>query len=150
GDPFLRAIVDDTLAYVEREMRHPRGGFYSAQDADSEGVEGKFFVWTPQEIDDVLGADLGRIARTYWGVSEEGNFEERNILWAPKPDSAVAEELGITAEELRAAIAEARDELYAAREQRVHPGLDDKVLTAWNGLMLKAFAEAGAVLDTPR
>jgi len=149
GIDDYRRVVEETLRYVEHEMLDPAGGFYSAQDADSEGVEGKFFVWSPQEIDDVLGADLGRVARAYFAVTEEGNFEGRNILWRPRDDEAVARELGLSSDALHAAIDDARAKLLAGRERRVHPGLDDKALTSWNALMLKAFAEAGAALERP-
>jgi hypothetical protein len=147
GNDAYRAIVRDLLAYVQREMLHPRGGFYSAQDADSEGIEGKFFVWTPGEIDDALGPHLGPIARAYYGVTPEGNFEGKSILWRPRNDAAVATDLGISTEELRAAIDTARPKLLQARSQRIAPALDDKVLTSWNALMLAAFAEAGAAFE---
>jgi uncharacterized protein YyaL (SSP411 family) len=144
-----RRTVDDVLAYVEREILDPAGGFYSAQDADSEGEEGKFYVWTKPEIDLALGPDLARIARAYWGVTEVGNFEGKNILWAPRPDEDVASELGISPDDLAAAIADARSRLLTVRSKRIAPGLDDKVLTSWNALMLKAYAEAGSAFDHP-
>jgi uncharacterized protein YyaL (SSP411 family) len=132
GDPEYRRIVEETLDYVLREMTDPAGGFYSAQDADSEGEEGKFFVWTPDEIRDVLGPDAD-LALSYWGVDRGPNFEGKNILWVPgAPDPE--------------RIAPLRRRLLAARERRVHPARDDKVLAAWNGLAARAFAEAGRVL----
>jgi uncharacterized protein YyaL (SSP411 family) len=142
GEPFYRTITEEILHYVVREMTDPAGGFYSTQDADSEGVEGKFFIWTPAEIRDLLGAvRLGSPqteADTFmeaYGVTGRGNFEGRNIL-------ELVGDLG-----QRADLAEARRKLFAAREQRVHPDRDDKVLTSWNGLMLAAFAEAARVLN---
>ena len=147
GEPLFREVVEKTLDYVLREMTHPSGGFYSAQDADSEGEEGKFFVWLPQEIEEVLGPDLGRVAMEYWGVSREGNWEGKNILNVGRPDDEVAGILGLTTQELHERLGEAADRLYEARSERVHPGLDDKVLTGWNGLMMKAFAECGAHLN---
>jgi len=150
GEPFYRVITEEILDYVVREMTDPAGGFYSTQDADSEGEEGKFFVWTPAEIRDLLGAvrpfggaqDRLRSpqaeADTFmaaYGVTERGNFEGQNIL----------ELVGDM--DQRAELAEARSKLFAAREQRVHPGRDEKVLTSWNGLMLAAFAEAARVLE---
>jgi uncharacterized protein YyaL (SSP411 family) len=147
GNDLYRRIVEETLRYVEREMLDPAGGFYSAQDADSEGEEGKFFVWTKLEIDLALGPELGRIARACYNVSEAGNFEGRNILWRPRDSEQVAAELGISVEEPQRTIAEARAKLLAEREKRVAPARDDKALTSWNALMLRAFAEAGAVLD---
>ena len=115
-------------------MVDPAGGFYSTQDADSEGEEGKFFVWTADEIRDVLGDDADEFMAAY-GVTRHGNFEGKNIL----------EFVGDI--EQRPALAEARRKLFEAREKRVRPGRDEKVLTSWNGLMLAAFAEAARVLD---
>jgi len=147
GNQFYGQVVEDTLAYVEREMLDPAGGFYSAQDADSEGEEGKFFVWSKLEIDLALGQERGRIVRAYYGVTEVGNFEGRNILWRPRPDEEVAAEPAIIVDELQSIVAEARTKLFEVRSQRVAPARDDKVLTSWNALMLKAFAEAGAALE---
>ena len=147
GEPLYRRIAEETLDYVRREMTHPAGGFYSAQDADSEGVEGKFFVWTPDEIRRVLGDPaLARAALAYWGVDDGPNFEGHSILFVPRDPAEVAAGLGLAPEALAEAIGRARPLLHAEREKRVHPGLDDKVLASWNGLMLAAFAEAAAVL----
>ncbi len=115
-----------------REMTDPEGGFYSSQDADSEGQEGKFFIWPASEIRDVLGKDADEFLLAY-GVTERGNFEGQNIL------EFVGDMSG------RAALAESRRRLFLCREKRAHPGRDDKVLTAWNGLMLAAFSEAARV-----
>lgn len=134
GEPFFRTIVEETLDYVVREMTSPEGGFYSTQDADSEGEEGKFFVWTRDEIRQVLGNDADEFIVAY-GVSRHGNFEGKNIL----------EFVGDM--DQRHVLAKARGRLFEAREERVHPGRDDKVLTSWNGLMLAAFAEAARVLE---
>jgi hypothetical protein len=142
--------VRETLAYVEREMLDPAGGFYSAQDADSEGEEGKFFVWTPAEIDAVLGPELGRIVRAYYAVTDEGNFDGRNIVCIPRDGDTIASELGLSLERLHEALDEARPRLLEARERRVPPARDDKVITSWNALMLRGFAEGGAALDEPR
>jgi hypothetical protein len=147
GDGEYRRVVEETLDYVRREMTHPAGGFYSAQDADSEGVEGKFFVWSPEEIRATLDDEaLARVALACWGVDDGPNFEGHSILFVPREPDAVAESLGTSTAELAAVVAQARGVLLAAREKRVHPGLDDKVLASWNGLMLSAFAEAAAVL----
>ncbi|MGE3983152.1 MAG: thioredoxin domain-containing protein, partial [Dehalococcoidia bacterium] len=141
GDAFYRRICIETLEYILREMTHESGAFYSTQDADSEGEEGKFFLWTPAEFASVLGDDADEMA-AYYDVTEAGNFEGKNILHvsmrpgASEPDAAK--------------ILRAKDLLYAAREQRVHPGLDDKVLSGWNGMMLRSFAEAALYLDEPR
>ena len=132
GDPECRRVCEETLDYVLREMTDPSGGFYSAQDADSEGHEGKFFVWTPEEIRAVLG-DGADAALEYWGLNHGVNFEGTNILYLPgEPDPA--------------RMAAARQALYDARERRVHPGRDDKVLASWNGLMALALADAGRAL----
>ncbi|HET9201253.1 MAG TPA: thioredoxin domain-containing protein [Dehalococcoidia bacterium] len=136
-DPFYERICRETLDYVLREMTHESGAFFSTQDADSEGEEGKFFVWTPAELDAVLGGDSEAVKR-YYGISEAGNFEGKNILH-------VADEA-----EPPAALQTAPHKLYEAREQRVHPGRDEKVLTSWNGMMLRAFALAGRSLDDDR
>jgi len=147
GDPLYRRIAEETLDYVRREMTHPAGGFYSAQDADSEGVEGKFFVWSADEIRAILGDPaLARAALAYWGVDDGPNFEGHSILFVPREPEEVAGTLGMTVDELMTAIGRARALLHAAREPRVHPALDDKVLASWNGLMLAAFAEAASVL----
>ncbi len=147
GDAEYRRVAEQTLDYLLREMRHPAGGFFSAQDADSEGVEGKFFVWSPDEIRAVLGdGELGRAALTYWGVSDGANFEGHNILFVPRPADQVAQDLGVSPERFVDLVGQAREKLYRAREERVHPGLDDKVLASWNGLALAAFAEAGRTL----
>jgi uncharacterized protein YyaL (SSP411 family) len=150
GDAEYRRICEETLDYILREMTHASGGFFSAQDADSEGVEGKFFVWTPEEITAALpDAEMARAALVYWGADDEPNFEGHSILFVPRDPARVAEELGVPVERLAALIADARRRLYAAREARIHPGLDDKVLSAWNGLALAAFAEAGRALGRP-
>jgi uncharacterized protein YyaL (SSP411 family) len=147
GEPLYRRITEETLDYLLREMTHPEGGFYSAQDADSEGEEGKFFVWSPDEIRAVLGDEtLARVALAYWGVDDGPNFEGRSILFVPRDPAEVAETLRLAPEAMMAAVERARRALHAARERRVRPGLDDKVLASWNGLTLAAFAEAAAVL----
>ncbi|MBI2866749.1 MAG: thioredoxin domain-containing protein, partial [Chloroflexi bacterium] len=147
GNPLYRRVTEETLGYAMREVTGPEGGFHSAQDADSEGEEGKFFVWTPQEIMAVLGEEDGRLACSYFGVTEEGNFEGANILYRPRPAEDVAREAGLPIPALEERMAQAKAKLLAARSRRVRPGLDDKVLTAWNGLMLGSFAEAACVLD---
>ena len=147
GNAELRRVTEETLDYLLREMRHPAGGFFSAQDADSEGVEGKFFVWTADELRAALGdEEVARVALAYWGVDAGPNFEGHSILHVPRPPKEIAERHGLSEEALAAVIARARRTLYPLRERRVHPGLDDKVLAAWNGLSLAAFAEAGRAL----
>ena len=136
GDAEYRRICEETLDYVLREMTDPAGGFYSAQDADSEGHEGKFFVWTADEVREVLGPTEAQVALAYWGVDRGSNFEGRNILWVP----------GEPAPER---VAGARRALFDGRKRRVHPGRDDKVLASWNGLACRALAEAGRALGRP-
>ena len=145
GNSEYRRITEETLDYVLREMTDSAGGFYSAQDADSEGVEGKFFVWTPDELRPLLGEDADLIMG-YYGVTERGNFEGSNILNVPVPPAQFANRMDLAEDNLSDTIARARAILLEVREQRIHPLLDDKVLTSWNGLMLRAFAEAGAAL----
>ncbi len=142
GSPEYRAVADDVLRWVVNEMTSPEGGFYSALDADSEGEEGLFYLWTPEQVDEVVGAEDGRAVRAWWGVTEEGNFEGRTILHAWRSVEGAADEAGVSPEALMAAVTRARPLLYEARSQRVWPGLDDKVLTSWNAMMLHAFAEA--------
>jgi hypothetical protein len=150
GDQEYRRVTEETLDYVRREMTHPAGGFFSAQDADSEGEEGKFFVWSPDELRQAL-PDTAMVAAAlaYWGLHDGPNFEGHNILFVPRPPEEIARQLGISTERLAELIAGARDVLYARRQARVHPGLDDKVLASWNGLALSAFAEAGRALGRP-
>ena len=147
--PLYRRVVEETLDYVTREMTHPSGGFYSAQDADSEGVEGKFFVWRPEEITDILGKEAAEVVNRVYGVTRTGNFEGRTILHVAEPPEKAAGELEMAQPEFDALLQASKAALLRARESRVHPARDDKVLTSWNGLMLGAFAEAGAVLDRP-
>ena len=146
GNPLYRRITEETLDYVLREMTGPSRGFYSTQDADSEGEEGKFFVWTEDEIEATLGSEEGPLVAGYFGVTEAGNFEGKNILNVPQGADSFAAEIGMTEQELEAAISRAKPLLLEVRERRVHPGLDDKVLSSWNGLMMGSFAEAASVL----
>ena len=146
-DEFFRRIAVETLGYVRREMLDDAGGFYSSQDADSEGEEGKFFVWTPAEVVEILGEDDARIFSFYYDVSEEGNFEASNILHVTYPRETAARALNTDVVEFGAVLERSREKLFAHREKRAKPFRDEKVLTAWNGLMLAAFAEAGAILE---
>lgn len=153
GEPLFRRVVEETLDYVLREMTAPEGGFYSTQDADSEGEEGRFFLWRPEEIVALLGEEDGRLFMGYFGVTPRGNFREggpgANILHVRRELPVVAADLRVPPERLAEAVARGREILFAARERRVRPGRDDKLLAEWNGLMLHAFAEAGAALARP-
>jgi uncharacterized protein len=146
GDEQARRTAEGILDYVLREMTDEGGGFYSTQDADSEGHEGKFFVWTIDEIKRALGPDAELFNR-YYNVTEDGNFEGKNILNVTETLEVVAGALGIDVESARASIERSRKILFELREQRVKPDRDDKILTAWNGLMLASFAEGGAILQ---
>jgi len=151
GALFFRRIAVETLEYVRREMLGPAGGFFSSQDADSEGEEGKFFVWTPEEIAEVLGAeDAAEFCKEY-DVTPEGNFEGKNILNLSSGNASVDERAPDPSanKALDDRLSAWREELFASREKRIKPFRDEKVLTAWNGLMLAAFAEAAAVLEKP-
>ena len=150
GKAEYRRIVEETLEYVRREMTSPEGGFYSAQDADSEGEEGKFFVWQPNEITEILGDERARIVSRVYGVADEGNFEGKSILHKAESADKVANEFGMSRDDLDVIVDESKRLLLEARNQRVEPLCDDKILTEWNGLMLHAFAEAGAVLSDQR
>ena len=146
GKPLYRRIVEETLDYVCLEMRHGDGGFYSSQDADSEGVEGKFYVWSADEVRDIL-ADEASLFMQMYDITDSGNWEGHNIprLSIQSPGSDI--QSGFDDAEIERRIASARRKLYDVRSKRIWPGLDDKVLTAWNGLMLAAFAEASQALD---
>jgi hypothetical protein len=147
GDEFARSTVEGILDYVVREMTDPAGGFYSTQDADSEGHEGKFFVWYYDEIRDLLGPSDAVLFSAYYNVTQEGNFEGKNILNVTRSIEDVAAEQDVSVEHLRQVLERSRRTLFGKRELRVKPGRDEKILTAWNGLMLASFAEAAAILD---
>jgi uncharacterized protein YyaL (SSP411 family) len=149
GDAAYRRVAERTLDYLLREMRHADGGFFSSQDADSEGVEGRFFVWSYRELVDVASPH-GEAVAAYLGAIPEGNWEGTNVLWTPRPMGEVASEAAIEPDALAEAVDAALVRLLAARERRVHPAVDDKILAAWNGLAIAAFAEAGRSLGEPR
>lgn len=146
-DDFYKRIATETLDYVKREMLDAGGGFYSAQDADSEGVEGKFFVWKPEETEEILGAENGRIFNFYYDVSDAGNFEGENILNIKNSIAETAEVFDISEEKVKEVLERGREKVFQKRETRIKPFRDEKVLTAWNGLMLAAFAEASAIFQ---
>jgi len=150
GEGRLRQVAQETLDYLLREMCSPEGAFYSATDADSEGVEGKFFCWTLAELEEVLGPERTPQVAAYYGATAEGNWEGSNVLHTPRSVEEVAAELGLEARDLRRTLLAARKELYGARLHRVHPGLDDKILTSWNGLALSALAAGARVLGDVR
>jgi uncharacterized protein YyaL (SSP411 family) len=150
GDSSYRRVVAETLNYVLREMTSPEGAFYSTQDADSEGEEGKFFVWSVREVEEVLGKEDAETFNYVYDVTTDGNWEGKNILHRQKTDGQDARLLHLEEGALRDLLARAKRKVFEAREKRVKPGRDEKVLTAWNGLMLDALAQAGAVLEEPK
>ena len=149
GDAAPAQVAAETLAYVQREMTHPEGGFYAAQDADSEGEEGKFFVWTPGEVAAVVGAENAEIVSRFYDVTEAGNFEGKNILSRVITVPQLAKLFGRSVDDVARVLADARPRLLAARARRVAPARDEKVLASWNALMIGAFAEAYKVLGDP-
>jgi len=150
-NPDYRRVACEVLDYVLREMTGPSGGFYSATDADSEGVEGKFFVWHPAEVQAAAGnAEDARRYCALYDITETGNWEHASIPNRLRPLSDIAKELNLTGDELWETAARVKPLLYRARQQRVAPGLDDKILTAWNGMMLSAMAEAARVFGETR
>jgi uncharacterized protein YyaL (SSP411 family) len=140
-----RRIASETAAYLLREMQHPSGGFFSSQDADSEGVEGKFFVWSWDELVDAGGEAVA----TLLGATPQGNWEGSNVLWLPLPLEAVAAEHGMDPGSLERDLDAVRARLFELREVRVHPATDDKVLAGWNAMAISAFAEAGRAFGEP-
>jgi uncharacterized protein YyaL (SSP411 family) len=146
-DPFFARIANEVLGFVQREMTSPEGGFYSTLDADSEGEEGKFYVWSHREVMDILGEDEGRIFSALYDVTERGNWEGHNILNVPRDPAEVAAELGISLDQLEDIAARGKCKLYGVRSKRVWPARDEKILSGWNGWMLAAFAEAALAFD---
>ncbi len=146
GDPFFRRIAEETFAYITRDMTSPEGGFYASEDADSEGEEGIFYIWRPAEIQAALSPDDAALALRFWDVTERGNFEGRAILSVPRDPALVAKEFSLAPEILWEKIVAIRSTLLDVRSQRERPGRDEKILAAWNGLMLKAFALGSRVL----
>ncbi len=155
GKGFYAGVAEEIITYVLRDMTAAQGGFLSAEDADSEGIEGKFYLWTPREIQKILGEKEAALFVKVFNVKEGGNFEDagpghnidQNILHLQKPLLQLAKELGISEDQLHSRLEDSRLKLFRARENRIHPFKDDKILTDWNGLMIAALAKAGNVLD---
>jgi uncharacterized protein YyaL (SSP411 family) len=150
GEEMFARVARQTLDYVLAEMTSPEGGFYCATDADSEGEEGKFFVWTPEEIRAGLPEEEAELAIRLFGITQAGNFEGKNVLHLPKPLEEFARCQGMAVEALLQRLDSIRQKLYAERAKRVPPLRDDKILTAWNGMMIGALAEAGRLLPESR
>jgi uncharacterized protein YyaL (SSP411 family) len=149
GNELYAKTIADTLGFVEREMTDGGGGFYSALDADSEGVEGKFYTWSRAEIEAVLGPDAALFC-AFYDVTEHGNWEETNILWITRPAAVFAAENGMTEEALERNLAVSREKLMAVRSKRIRPGLDDKIILGWNALMIHACCRAYAALGVEK
>jgi uncharacterized protein YyaL (SSP411 family) len=143
-EPFFAATARSTLDYVLRDLAAPAGLFCSSEDADSEGEEGKFYLWTPEQIYQVLGAELGKFACQVWNVTPQGNFEGKNILHRTSSDAEEATRWNCSIEQFQKRLQQAREQLFQARQHRVRPGRDDKVITAWNAWMITALARAGS------
>src|SRR5207245_10026443 len=149
-DPFYRQIVEETLDYVLAEMTGPEGSFFSTQDADSEGEEGKFYVWSPEEVQAILGKEDAELFTDVFDVNPGGNWEGHSILHRAKTDEQDARLLGMPVAEVRRRLGECKKKLYKARSRRVWPGRDEKILTSWNGLMISALALAAQVVENER
>ena len=145
-DDELREVTEKTLDYIIEDLRSPGGGFYTARDADSEGEEGLFYVWTAEQIEELLDPPTARLFSRAYDVSTTGNFEGRNILHLPHELEAIAGAEGMTLAELRATLGRAARTLLEARAEREPPFRDEKILTGWNGLAIRALAEAGGAL----
>jgi uncharacterized protein YyaL (SSP411 family) len=150
GDNRFEKTAKEIFTYVLRDMTSPDGGFFSAEDADSEGEEGLFYVWTPEEIKKHLGNEMGKLVCSFYGIDERGNFEGRNsIAHIPELPERFAKSQGISLVEFEDRLENARERLFQTRKQRTHPLKDDKILTAWNGLMIVALAKASRVFGDP-
>lgn len=147
--PLYRTICEQILKYILRDMTHPNGGFYSAEDADSEGLEGKFYTWTFDEVLDILGDENGMLFCDFYGISPDGNFEGRNVLHTELSLEEFAENLNMDPGTLEKQFAAQRKILWQQREARVHPFKDDKILSSWNGLTIHSLAKAGSAFNNP-
>ena len=149
GEERYRQVAEATLDFVAREMTGEGGGFFATLDADTEGHEGLFYTWTAEEIDEALREEDARVAKAWFNVEPGGNFEGRTVLATPRTAADVADRLGIGEDELGEALERIRHALLEVRARRERPGRDEKVITGWNGLMLKAFANGSRILDRP-
>jgi uncharacterized protein len=147
GDDRYRQVAEETLDFVARELTDANGGFYATLDADTAGHEGLFYTWTPEELDEALDEEDAAIAKRWFNVEPAGNFEGRTVLASPRTAADVADRLGISEAALTESLIRIRQRLREVREERERPGRDEKVITAWNGLMLRAFADGSRVLN---
>jgi uncharacterized protein YyaL (SSP411 family) len=148
-EPQFKEVVEETVNYILREMLQPDGGFYSTQDADSEGVEGKFFVWSPQEVSNILGTEAAEIFCRVYDVTEAGNFEHENILHPILTPEQASKYFNRNLDDIVSLLAGAKQKLFAHREKRIKPFRDEKLITAWNGLMLSGLADAIKITGNP-
>jgi uncharacterized protein YyaL (SSP411 family) len=152
SDPLYEQIVEDIITFSTRELASPELGFYSALDADSEGVEGKFYIFTKKEIEEILGEDAAELFCIYYHITEDGNWEEEhsNVLFRRENDEELAEQLGLGVDDLLSEIKAAKKKVFEVRRHRVRPGLDNKILASWNGLMLKGLCTAYRAFNNPK
>jgi hypothetical protein len=146
-DTFYAQAAREILDYVRRDLGHPEGGFYCGEDADSEGAEGTFYLWTPAQVTEILGKELGTVFCRSYGISEAGNFEGKSIPHLGEDIAILAQRVGVDPEHLATLLAEGRRQLFAARQKRERPHRDDKILAGWNGLAIASLARAGAVMN---
>ncbi|NOW97512.1 thioredoxin domain-containing protein [Mucilaginibacter sp. SG564] len=151
-DALYEQVVDEIIAFSTRELASPESGFYSALDADSEGVEGKFYIFTQKEIEEILGEDDAELFCIYYHITDDGNWEEEhsNVLFRRESDEDLAEKLGLGVDDLLLRIKASRKKVFEFRRHRVRPGLDNKILASWNGLMLKGLCQAYRAFNNPR
>ena len=146
-NPEFSDYANDVLNYIDKDMTSAEGAFFSAEDADSEGVEGKFYIWSKEEIESILGRQTSSIFIPFFNITKDGNFEQKNILNQTRTYQELAKELGLTEDTVITELSSARKKLLQERSKRIRPSLDDKVLTSWNGLMISAMAKTGRVLE---
>ncbi|MBT3515635.1 MAG: thioredoxin domain-containing protein [Nitrospina sp.] len=146
-NPEFSDYANDALSYIDKDMTSSEGAFFSAEDADSEGVEGKFYIWSKEEVESILGRQTSSIFIPFFNITKDGNFEQKNILNQTRTYKELAKELGLTEDTVIAELSSARKKLLQERSKRIRPLLDDKVLTSWNGLMISAMAKTGRVLE---
>ena len=146
-NPEFSNYANDVLYYIDKDMTSAEGAFFSAEDADSEGVEGKFYIWSKEEVESILGRQTSSIFIPFFNITKDGNFEQKNILNQTRTYQELAKELGLTEDTVITELSSARKKLLQERSKRIRPSLDDKVLTSWNGLMISAMAKTGRVLE---
>jgi len=143
SDPLFESAIDDMLSFLERDMKHPKGGYFSALDADTSGVEGLTYIWTDKELSEVLEVDEVVLARNFYGVKQGGNWEGNHILVRETSTSEIASSIGKVDTHVNPQLAKIRQKLHSARQRRIQPAIDDKVLTSWNALLLSALVDTG-------